>query len=573
MNVDGLLGTQIDEYQILAMLGKGGMARVYQGIDTNLQRLVAIKIIDTPYQNDASYRQRFEREAQAIRRLEHPHIVRLYRCGQKDGLFYMAMQYVDGVNLQTVLETYRFSPDYMDAADILRIICQIGSALDYIHANGIIHRDIKPANIMLDRQGDAILTDFGLALLLDVGTRGEVLGSPTHIAPEQAVSSARAVSQSDLYALGVILYEMFTRHLPFVADSPTDLAMLHLTDKPPAPRQYRPELSPQIEAVILKALEKQPGERYQSGKEMAAALKKALEEAPPAPGAAQAVPMLQRMQGQTITQLAAPLPATIASRPVAAPTSAQEKTQLKRPPRRFSRTARLLVLLVAGLGLLAAAYVFDPQGMRDLAARLSLPLVAAPEATPTPTTTATATRTLTMTHTATHTRTATRTPTATPTATPTPTASRTPTITSTRTPAATRTASPTASPSATATATATATPPPVSYQLLLASYRREGLLLVNQSDQPFPLAAIRLGDGASAIPGSRWQLASLKPGACVAVVQNSQESQLPAIDCEEVARIESAFGSGQTLKVYIDNKLAAACTGKNDLLCVFTAVH
>jgi len=202
---DNLIGRQVDEYRLEALLGQGGMASVYRGLDVRLNRKVAIKVIDTPFRADADHIRRFEREAQAIAQLEHPHIVRLYRYGQAGSLLYMAMQYVEGQNLQSMLAAYRKGRQLMPADKVRRIIREICAALDYAHSKGVIHRDVKPSNIMLDKEGNAILTDFGLALLTEVGTRGEILGSPHYIAPEQAISSANVVPQSDLYAVGVIL--------------------------------------------------------------------------------------------------------------------------------------------------------------------------------------------------------------------------------------------------------------------------------------------------------------------------------------------------------------------------------
>lgn len=277
---DDLVGQQLDEYRLEALLGQGGMARVYRGLDERLNRRVAIKVIDTPFRADADYVARFEREAKAIAQLEHLHIVRLYRYGEADGLFYMAMQYIEGKNLHAVLSAYRKAGELMPPEEVGRIIREVCLALDYAHDRGVIHRDVKPSNIMLDEQGNAILADFGLALLTEVGTRGEILGSPQHIAPEQAISSASVVPQSDLYAVGVILYEMLTGQLPFDAPDPLDLAMLHMSEPPPPPRELRPDISPELEAVVLKALAKDPDDRYPTGAAMADAVDQALGAAP-----------------------------------------------------------------------------------------------------------------------------------------------------------------------------------------------------------------------------------------------------------------------------------------------------
>ncbi len=276
MTEDELIGTQLDEYKLEALLGEGGMARVYRGRDMYLQRLAAIKVIVPTFRQEHDYLERFEREARAIATLEHPHIVRLYRYGEAQGLVYMAMQFVEGSDLDRVLRSYRQSNEYIEFPEAIRLIREIGTALDYVHTQGIIHRDVKSSNIMLDQAGKAYLTDFGLVLLTEIGTRGEIFGSPHYLAPEQAISSAKAVPQSDLYSLGVIAWEMFTGQVPFDAQDPLDIAMMHMSQEPPLPRSLRPELPSALEAVLLKALAKKPEDRYPSGAELAAAIEAAL---------------------------------------------------------------------------------------------------------------------------------------------------------------------------------------------------------------------------------------------------------------------------------------------------------
>ncbi|MCQ3931332.1 MAG: hypothetical protein DPW16_12820 [Chloroflexi bacterium] len=274
---DSLPGQMLDDYLIETLLGHGGMARVYRAWDTKVRRYVAIKVIDKSFRGEADYIERFEREAQAIGQLQHPNIVILYRYGEAEGVLYMAMQYIEGADLATLLEQFHHKDEFIPPEDASRIMREICAALDYAHSRGVIHRDVKPNNILISKEGRAFLTDFGLALLTEVGTQGEIFGSPHYISPEQAISSSGAIPQSDFYSLGVVLYEMFTGQVPFNAVNPLDISMLHMTEPPPPPRQLRSEIAPEIEAVILKTLEKEPLNRYPSGAALSAALDHAIQ--------------------------------------------------------------------------------------------------------------------------------------------------------------------------------------------------------------------------------------------------------------------------------------------------------
>jgi serine/threonine protein kinase len=274
---DPLIGRQLGDYMIVDILGRGGMARVYRGYDAKLDRYAAVKVIDASLasgENEDEYRQRFQREARSIARLRHTNIVGVYQFGEFENLYYMAMVFIEGRDLGHILkETAGVS---LTNAQILRIVHDIAGALDYAHAGGVIHRDVKPSNIMVTKEGHAILTDFGLALSVPEGTIGNTFGSAHYIAPEQAVSSANAVPQSDLYGLGVVLYQMLTGKVPFDDPSAMSVALKHLSDPPPSPRTFNPNISPEVELVVMKSLEKEPENRYPTGVAMARALEKAL---------------------------------------------------------------------------------------------------------------------------------------------------------------------------------------------------------------------------------------------------------------------------------------------------------
>jgi serine/threonine protein kinase len=273
---DPLIGHILANYNIERLLGQGGMASVYYGYDFQLQRPAAIKVIDDRYSGDAAYAARFVHEARAMASWRHPNIPQIYQAGMENGIYFFAMEYIQGMNLEEVLRHYVQKGELLPFKDILLYGKAIAEALDYAHQKGAIHRDVTPSNVMISEDGRILLTDFGLVLEFDKGTQGEVFGSPHYIAPEQARTSAGAVPQSDIYALGVILYEMFVGKLPFEDTSPASLAIKHITLEPPPPRQINPDLSPEVEAVLLKALKKLPQERYQTGKELMSALEEVI---------------------------------------------------------------------------------------------------------------------------------------------------------------------------------------------------------------------------------------------------------------------------------------------------------
>jgi serine/threonine protein kinase len=548
MITDSLLGKRLDEYEIEALLGKGGMARVYRGVDIYLQRRVAIKVIDTPFRADPSYTLRFEREAQAIAQLEHPYIVRLYRYGERDGMFYMAMQYVEGADLQTVLKSYRADGEFLDFKDVLRLTRQICSALDYTHQCGVIHRDIKPSNVLLNKQGDAILTDFGLALSLEVGTRGEVLGSPTHVAPEQAVSSANAVPQSDLYSVGVILYEMLTGRLPFQSDDALAMAMMHVKDPPPPPRLFRPALSPETEAVLYKALAKNPAERYASGAELVADLEVALQ-ALPMPSISSTLAHCSLAERAASLTEPLPLPFTLPtippavidpktmrmdSRPLVIPHHSDKTDELPLYPSGpipLSGGSSLRALLgripwVGWLGLVIVVFLCLALSAASLSSLLrgrSTPTIDPPAAiatrpavatSPSPVQTATATRPVS----------------------PTPIFADLPTI---------------------------QTPTKVVYTLVIATHTDESLLVFNQSNIPIPLDTLQIGDGRQAIQGSDWKLSTLNPGECIVALKDKGKPKLPDLQCQQVAKLETASFWRGPFNIYYNGQKLLTCSNEN----------
>ncbi len=280
---DPLIGRKLGDYTIESLLGRGGMSRVYVGYDEYLDRYAAVKVIsdDLTDSDEAEYARRFQSEARAIARLRHPNIVGVYQFGRSAGIYYMAQVLLEGTDLRVLLKGYAERGLRMPAPEIVRLVRDIASALDYAHEQGVIHRDIKPSNIILERTtGRAILMDFGLALSVPEGSLGDTFGSAHYIAPEQAISSANAVPQSDLYALGVVVYEMATGTVPFDDPSVMSVALKHLNDPPPPPTAHNPDLPPAVEQVILRALAKEPAQRFRTGAAFADALERAYAQAP-----------------------------------------------------------------------------------------------------------------------------------------------------------------------------------------------------------------------------------------------------------------------------------------------------
>ena len=305
---DPLIGHQFANFRIERLLGHGGMATVYYGEDVKLHRPVAVKFLDRRYKNNPSFSARFVNEARMMAAWRHEHIIQIYYADDTRSYSYYAMEYIDGSDLAQVMSAYEADGELMPIEDVLRIGSAVASALDYAHKHRIIHRDIKPSNILIALDSRVLIGDFGLALDVRDGSTGNIFGTPHYISPEQAKRSADAVPQSDLYSLGVILYELLTGSVPFNDPSPASVALQHIAEPPPPPRKFNPDLSPGVEKVLLKALEKNPKERYQTGAQLMAALKDAIHPASapekiPLPPLPVGVPNVLARSSKTISQM------------------------------------------------------------------------------------------------------------------------------------------------------------------------------------------------------------------------------------------------------------------------------
>lgn len=344
MTLPDLAGSTLGRFDIRARLGQGGMAVVYLAQQRDLERRVALKILRPDIAHDGDMVARFHQEARSAARLDHPHIVPIYDIGELETpegtrLHYIAMKYIEGTTLKGILR----AEGRLHLPHILALLTPIGSALDYAHEQGIIHRDIKPSNILIGGEGHVYLSDFGLACgpggTTGLTRTGMVMGTPEYMSPEQAEGQKGVGPATDIYALGVVLYEMLTGEYPFQADTPMAMVVARLTREPRPLHSLRADLPPGIEACVMRALARQPQERFASVAEMLAALQQQAEAQP-------ASSPQQASTGPTIA-----LPRAPASPALHRQRAASPLRQAINNPLITLALAALIIALVFGVGI------------------------------------------------------------------------------------------------------------------------------------------------------------------------------------------------------------------------------
>ncbi|MBS1884374.1 MAG: protein kinase, partial [Actinobacteria bacterium] len=320
------VGSVVDgRYRVLSKLGGGGMADVWLAEDTHLQRRIALKVLHRRFAQDREFVMRFQREAEAAAGLQHPNIVSVFDRGEWEGTYYIAMQFVDGPTLKQLIDSG------ITLEQAVAVIRQVLQAAGYAHRQGIVHRDLKPQNVIVDPEGKAVVTDFGIARagVSEITQTGSVMGTPHYLSPEQA-QGFDVTAVSDLYSIGVMLYEALTGRVPFEGESAVAVAMKQVSQMPQRPSSIQPRVSPALDAVVMRALEKDPGQRFQSADAFIAALDQAMRE----PGGA----------GRGTTSFAA-LP------PVVAPVEEDEEDPEEARRRRRNRwiIAALVAILIGAL--------------------------------------------------------------------------------------------------------------------------------------------------------------------------------------------------------------------------------
>jgi len=339
--VEDLVGRTLGRYEVAALIGRGGMATVYKARHPGLNRTVAIKVLHRHLAVDSAFVGRFRREARAVAALRHPNIVRVYDFDSQDDIYFIVMEFIDGPTLASFLKRLFKQGRHLSPQEILRLFSPMCSAIHYAHEQGMVHRDIKPSNIILTRQHEPILTDYGIARIAGATAYtmpGVVIGSAHYMSPEQA-EGLPGDNRSDIYSLGIVLFEALTGSVPFQGETPASVLMKQVSSAPPPALSLNPDLPPAIEAVLNKALAKDPNDRYQQGSDLALALQEVFGQAaaePVATTAAEEAPVDEATL-QVTRQITPPPPSVtppppaVTPPPPTAPPPAQEPAPVSEP--------------------------------------------------------------------------------------------------------------------------------------------------------------------------------------------------------------------------------------------------
>jgi serine/threonine-protein kinase len=358
-------------YELTHLVARGGMAQVYRAVDRQLDRPVALKVLFPELSVDKTFVERFRREAQAAANLSHPNIVPVFDWGEDDGAYFIVMEYIDGRSLSAVLR----DPQRLDPRQVAMIGAGVAAALGFAHRHGVVHRDVKPGNVLITPEGEVKVTDFGIARAVNteesLTQTGAVMGTAAYFSPEQAEGKG-VDARSDIYSLGVVLYEMAVGRPPFSGDSPVAVASKHVRDQPPLPREVNPRVPVALEAVIMKAMAKDPGARYGSAEELRADLLRFAEGRPVEAGDPGLTSVMAAAVGAGAGAAAATGVMSSTGRTAAVPATATPAAADREDEERKKRTRRLVILLIALLVVLGIIAFFL---LRSLTGHVTVPNV------------------------------------------------------------------------------------------------------------------------------------------------------------------------------------------------------